>query len=115
MMFADDLVICENTREQAEKHLEMQRNIIENTGPRVSRINTEYLPPSSCHYSKGKLGGEETNNVTTFKYLRAMFDAKGGSTTDCKKIIVRLASSKWREVTGVNCEKKVPVKLRHDI
>ena len=43
-----------------------------------------------------------------------MLDAEGGSTTDCKSR-VRLAWNKWREVTGVICDKKVPFKLKHRI
>ena len=43
-----------------------------------------------------------------------MLDAEGGSTTDCK-IGVRLPWSKWREVTGVICDKKASVKLNHKI
>ena len=87
--------------------------IIENKGLRVSRSKTEYLPPSSCH-DNVKLGGEEIKTVTTFKYLGSMFDEEGGTTTDCKNR-VRLAWNKWREVTGVICDKKVPVKLKHKI
>ena len=68
---------------------------------------------ATCH-DKVKLGGEEIKNVTTFKYLGSMFDAEGGTTTDCKNR-VRLACNKWREVTGVICDKKVPVKLKHKI
>ena len=71
------------------------------------------MPPSSCH-DKVKLGGEEIKNVTTFKDLGSMFDAEGGTTTDCKNR-VGLAWNKWREVTGVICDKKVPVKLKHKI
>ena len=73
----------------------------------------KYLPPSSCP-DKVKLGGEEIKNVTTLKYLGSMFDAEGGTTTDCKNR-VRLAWNKWREVTGVICDKKIPVKLKHKI
>ena len=58
MLYADDLELCENTREEAEKQLELWRNAIETKGLRVSRNTTEYLPPSSCH-DKVKLGGEE--------------------------------------------------------
>ena len=105
MLFADDLVLCENTRKEAEEQLELWRRAIENKGLRVSRSKTEYLPPSSCHDSKVKLGEEEIKNVTTFKYLGSMFDAEGGSTTDCKNR-VRLAWNKWREITGVICDKK---------
>ena len=72
MLFADDLVFCENTREEAEEQFELWRNAIRDKGLRVSRNKTEHLPPSSCHDScddKVKLGGEEIKNVTTFKYI----------------------------------------------
>ena len=114
MLFVDGLALCENTREQAEEQLVLWRKAIGNKGLRVSRSKAEYLPPSSCHDSKVKHGGEEINNVTTFKYLVSRFDAEGGFTTDCKNI-VRLAWNKRREVTGITCDKKVPFKLKHKI
>ena len=114
MIFADDLVLCESTREEAEEQLDLCRNAIENNGLRVSRKKTEYLPPSSCH-DNVKLCGEEFTKVTTFKYIGSMFDdAEGGTTTDGKKRI-HLAWNKWREVNGVICDRKVPVKLKHKI
>ena len=47
MLFANDLVACENTHEQAEEQLELWRKAIENKGLRVSGSKIEYLPPSS--------------------------------------------------------------------
>ena len=83
MIFSDDLVLCESTREEAEEQFELCRNAIENNGLRVSRKKTEYLPPTSCH-DKVKLGGEEIKNVTTFKYPVSMVDdAEVGTTADC--------------------------------
>ena len=92
MLFADDLVLCENTREEAEEQLEIWRNAIENKGLRVSKSNTEYIPPPSWH-DNITLGGEEIKTVTTFKYLGSMFDVEGVTTTDCKNR-VRLAWNK---------------------
>ena len=43
-----------------------------------------------------------------------MFDAEGGTTTNCKNR-VRLAWNKLKEVTGVTHDKKAPVKLKHKI
>ena len=92
--------ISENTREQAEEQLKLWRKAIESKGLGIRRSKTAYLPPSSCHDCNVKLGGEEIKNITTFNYLWLMLDAEGESTTDCH-IRVRLAWSKWREVTGV--------------
>ena len=57
MLFADDLVLCGQTRQEAEEQLELWINAIESKGLRLSRNKTEYLPPSSCH-DKVKLGGK---------------------------------------------------------
>ena len=46
--------------------------------------------------------------------IESVFDVEGGTTTDCKNR-VRPAWNKWREVTGVICDKKVPVKIKHKI
>jgi len=43
MMFADDIVICEKSREQAEESLEKWRCVLERRGMRVSRAKTEYV------------------------------------------------------------------------
>ena len=73
----------------------------------------EYLSPSSCD-DKFKLGGEEIKNLTPFKYLWSIVDTEGGTTTYWKNR-VRLVWNKYREVTGVICDKKVPVKFKHKI
>ena len=61
-----------------------------NCGERQSRIRdceSAGTRQSFCHDSKVKLGGEEIK-------IGSMFDAEGGSTTDCKKNRVRLAWNK---------------------
>ena len=43
MLFADDIVICEETREEVERRLESWRYILKRRGMKVSRSKTEYL------------------------------------------------------------------------
>ena len=43
MLFADDIVIYERSREQAEESLERWRKALERRGMRISRDKTEYL------------------------------------------------------------------------
>ena len=57
MLFADDLVICEDTRDKAEYQLERWRDVLERHGLKVSRQKTEYMPPSNTNDAI-KLGEE---------------------------------------------------------
>ena len=43
MLFADDIVICEETREEVERRLESRKYALERRGMKVSRSKTEYL------------------------------------------------------------------------
>ena len=46
MLFADDLVICDETRERTEDRLENWRGCSEYAGLKVSRSKTEHPPPA---------------------------------------------------------------------
>ena len=43
MLFADDIVICKETREEVERRLKSWRYALERRGMKVSRSKTEYL------------------------------------------------------------------------
>ena len=43
MLFADDIVICKETREEVKRRLESWRYALERRGMKVSRSKTEYL------------------------------------------------------------------------
>ena len=53
---------------------------------------------------------KEVKTVKTFKYLGSMFDANGGAEKDVNNR-VNIAWSKWRETTGVMCDRNIPTKL----
>ena len=42
-MFADDIVLCGNTRNEAQQELERWRDALEKRGMKVGRSKTEYF------------------------------------------------------------------------
>ena len=110
MLFADDLVLVSETIEEVEEELERWRAVMENKGLRISRSKTEYLGPS---HQQGvvKLEGEPLPSVNSFKYLGSVIDGSGGCGNDVDGRI-NVAWSRWRDLSGVIYDKKVPVKLK---
>ena len=49
--------------------------------------------------------------VQSFKYLGSTIDRRGGASKDVDNRVAK-AWSKWRELSGVICDKKIPTKLK---
>ncbi|TRY54572.1 hypothetical protein DNTS_001573 [Danionella cerebrum] len=76
MMFADDIVICSESREQVEENLESWRSALERRGMKVSRSKTEYMCLNEREGNRTvRLQGAEVKKVQEFRYL--------GSTVQC--------------------------------
>ena len=110
MLFADDLVLGGETVDEVEEDLDRWRAVIENKGLRISRSKTEYLVPS---HQQGvvKLEGEPLPSVNSFKYLGSVIDGSGGCGKDVDGRI-KVAWSRWRDLSGDIYDKKVPIQLK---
>ena len=115
LMFADDLVLCAMTREEVEEDLETWRVVFERHGLKISRTKTEYLPsPTNDTDTTVKIVDAELPTVTSFKYLGSMFTSEGGSQADVNNRI-RIGWMKWKEVSGVMCDRKMHVELKDKV
>ena len=110
MLFADELVLVSET---VEEELERRRAVIENKGMIISRSETDYLVPS---HQQGvvRLEGEPLPSVNSFKYLGSVIDGSGGCGNDVDGGI-KVAWSRWGDLSGVIYDKKVPVKLKNKL
>ncbi|KAK3534869.1 hypothetical protein QTP86_032387, partial [Hemibagrus guttatus] len=78
MMFADDIVICSERREQVEENLERRRFALEIRGMKVSRSKTEYMCVNEREGSGTvRLLGEDVKKVQVFKYLGSTVQSNG--------------------------------------
>ncbi|KAK3528913.1 hypothetical protein QTP70_012868 [Hemibagrus guttatus] len=86
MMFADDIVICSESREQVEENLERWRFALERRGMKVSRSKTEYMCVNEREGSGTvRLQGEEVKKVQEFKYLGSTAQSNGECGKEVKK------------------------------
>ena len=58
--------------------------------------------------------GVELKQVKRFKYLGTEIATEGGATEAVKQRIKK-AWTKWREITGIVCDQKMPKKLKYKL
>ncbi|KAK3533407.1 hypothetical protein QTP70_019486, partial [Hemibagrus guttatus] len=112
MMFADDIVICSESREQVEENLERWRFVLEKRGMKVSRSKTEYMCVNEREGSGTvRLQGEEVKKVQEFKYLGSTVQSNGECGKEVKKR-VQAGWNGWRKVWGVLCDQKISARIK---
>ncbi|KAK3509719.1 hypothetical protein QTP70_008457 [Hemibagrus guttatus] len=112
MMFADDIVICSESREQVEENLERWRFALERRGMKVSRSKTEYMCVNEREGSGTvRLQGEEVKKVQEFKYLESTVQSNGECGKEVKKR-VQAGWNGWRKVSGVLCDRKISARIK---
>ena len=72
MLFADDIVICEETREEVERRLECWKYALKRRGMKVSRSKTKYLCVNGGNDKETvKMENKKVPRIKEFKYLRS--------------------------------------------
>ncbi|XP_061649478.1 band 4.1-like protein 5 isoform X3 [Phyllopteryx taeniolatus] len=112
VMFADDIVICSESREQVEEQLKRWRDALESRGMKISRSKTEYM----CMNVRGgggrvRLQGEEIARVEDFKYLGSTIQSNGDYGQEVKKW-VQAGWNRCRKVSGVLCDRSVSARMK---
>ncbi|PHU20573.1 hypothetical protein BC332_11724 [Capsicum chinense] len=116
MLFADDVVLIDETRGGVNDKLEVWRQTLESKGFRVSRSKTEYV---ECKFNDVrrenevvvKLEAQEVCKRDKFKYLGSVIQSNGEIDEDVSHRI-GAGWMKWKLASGVLCDKKVPPKLK---
>jgi hypothetical protein len=115
MLFADDVVLVDDSRTGVNRKLELWRRTLESKGFRLSRTKTEYMRCSfsSTRHEEGEvsLDGQVVPERDTFRYLGSMLQKDGDIDEDVGHRI-KAGWMKWRQASGVLCDKRVPQKLK---
>lgn len=115
MLFADDVVLIDESMAGVNRKLEVWRQTLESKGFKLSRTKTEYM---RCDFSQMQaedgdviLDGQAVPRSNTFRYLGSMLQTNGEIDEDVSHRI-RAGWVKWRQASGILCDKKVPQKLK---
>ncbi|KAG5592517.1 hypothetical protein H5410_043031, partial [Solanum commersonii] len=116
MLFADDIVLIDETRDRVNARLEVWRQALESKGFRLSRTKTEYL---RCKFSdvveeadvEVRLATQIISKRESFKYLGSVIQGSGDIDEDVTHHI-GVAWMKLRLASGVLCDKKIPSRLK---
>ena len=112
MLFADDIVICEETRKEVERRLESWKYALERRGMKVSRSKTEYLCINGGNDDETvKMEDAKVPRVKEFKYLGPTVQESGGCEREVKKR-VQAGWNGWRRVSGVICDRRLPARVK---
>ena len=112
MLFADDIVLCDETKEGLERKLERWREELEMRGLKISRTKTEYM----CCNPRNQvddihLQGKIVKRTEKFKYLGSFVEETSELQVEVNSRI-QAGWSNWKRVSGVLCDRRINVRLK---
>ena len=112
MLFADDIVVSKETREEVDRRLECWRYALERRRMKVSRSKTKYLCINGGNDDKTvKMEDTKVTRVKECKYLRQTVQENRSCDREVKKI-VQAGGNGWRKVSGVICDRRLPARVK---
>ncbi|KAM1248608.1 hypothetical protein ACFX2J_044403 [Malus domestica] len=116
MLFADDIVLIDETQEGVNAKLNLWREVLESKGLRLSRSKTEYM---ECKFSANggqnelgvRIGDQEIPKSDRFRYLGSILQKNGELDGDLNHRI-QAGWMKWKSASGVLCDRRMPLKLK---
>ncbi|XP_047988405.1 uncharacterized protein LOC125228012 [Leguminivora glycinivorella] len=117
LLYADDVALIAETETDLQRDLNSWVDALEGHGLKISRKKTEHM---SCLFDttannpenvRFYIGTDRLPTVTKFKYLGSVLSSDGKIDSD---IVHRTQTGwmKWRELTGVLCDRKIPLKVK---
>jgi hypothetical protein len=116
MLYADDVVLCSRDQADLQEKLQKWKDCLQHHGLKINIAKTEYMATGldTDDNSTIHLDGTPITRVESFKYLGSVLGEDGNIDVDVK---ARMACGwlKWRECSGVLCDKKMPLRLKGKI
>ncbi|CAG5015438.1 unnamed protein product [Parnassius apollo] len=111
LMYADDIALVDGDKGRLTIRVHAWREVLENGGLKLNVAKTEYMTCNSTDLTSLRIADDTVERTDNFRYLGSVLNASGDIDRDIKARI-STAWAKWREVTGVICDPKMPVILK---
>ncbi|XP_063616952.1 uncharacterized protein LOC134790099 [Cydia splendana] len=111
LMYADDIALTDEGKQVLERKVNQWKGSLENGGLKLNVAKTEYMACGSTDSTPINIGNEPAVTTDKFKYLGSVLHESGIIDHDIRARI-SAAWSKWREVTGVICDRRIPLRLK---
>jgi glucose/arabinose dehydrogenase len=112
MLFADDIVLVDESKEGVEEKLENWRQVVEDGGLRISRTKTEYMWfGGEGNTGDVKLLDQRLTKTGEFKYLGSYVTEKGELD---REVMHRIQAGwmNWKKMTGVLCDRRIRKEIK---
>lgn len=112
-IYADDVAICSTSRNELEQALNEWKRQLQMGGLMLSVSKTQYMVCNKPGPLEDPLviDGQQVTRCDEYKYLGTILHTTGDLEANIQHRIAA-AWLKWRELTGVTCDRRMPVKLK---
>ncbi|CAK9296394.1 unnamed protein product [Gordionus sp. m RMFG-2023] len=114
MIFADDIVILAESKDEMKERLVNWINILETHGLKVNREKTEYMVIGGDETESIDINDWQISAIESCKYLGSTIQTNGTIEKEIKSKINQ-GWLKWRSLSGVLFDKRIPHKLKGKI
>ena len=115
-LLAHPVVLCSRNQADIQEKLQEWKDRLQHHGLQINIAKTEYMAAGldADNHSTIQLDGTPIIRVERFKYLGSVLGEDGNIDADVK---ARMACGwlKWRECSGLLCDKKMPLRLKGKI
>lgn len=115
VLFADDMVLVGDTVEEVQGMLEKVREALEGRGLKVNRDKTQHMETrwKGEEGTEGVVKIQDTvlQRVREYRYLGSVVQENGEIEAEVTSR-VQAGWRKWKEASGVLCDRRVPMKLK---
>ncbi|VDO89830.1 unnamed protein product [Heligmosomoides polygyrus] len=114
LLYADDVMLASEDKIELQRQVQAWCDRLERLGLKHNVKETEYMTTDEDESSSIKVNGIERPRTSVFKYLGSAIASAGGLLVEANSR-VSAAWFKWRSLTGVLCDKKIPERLKSKI